>query len=150
MINNGPTPEAYKYVNKVRNRVGLDDLQASMKNPNSKEEFIHRVLRARVLELGFENVRWYDMTRRKLKNVFTETLYGMNICKKGTSAARSGVCTDNGVGYHESNEYIYSRFKVSTIQTRSWAVSFSPKWYLMPFPKTEVQKGYGLIQNPGW
>ena len=27
---------------------------------------------------------------------------------------------------------------------------FEPKWYLSPFPQTEVNKGYGLVQNPGW
>ena len=27
---------------------------------------------------------------------------------------------------------------------------FDPKWYLTPFPLTEVNKGYGLVQNPGW
>ncbi len=144
-VNGGPTAEAYKYVNLVRNRVGLDDLQNSMKNPSSQEEFRKRVLRERVLELGYENVRWYDMIRYKMKDVFTKPLYGMNIYKKGTAAAASAK--DLGYGYHESNKYIYVRFK---LDPRFWAAQFSPKWYLSAFPKTEVQKVYGLIQNPGW
>ena len=28
--------------------------------------------------------------------------------------------------------------------------NFSPKWYLSAFPSDEINKGYGLIQNPGW
>jgi hypothetical protein len=24
------------------------------------------------------------------------------------------------------------------------------KWFLFPMPITEINKGYGLIQNPGW
>jgi len=24
------------------------------------------------------------------------------------------------------------------------------KWLLTPFPQAEINKGYGLIQNPGW
>ena len=24
------------------------------------------------------------------------------------------------------------------------------KWLLMPFPLSEINKGYGLVQNPGW
>ena len=31
-----------------------------------------------------------------------------------------------------------------------WKYGFDPKWYLSPFPQTEINKGYGLIQNPGW
>ena len=31
-----------------------------------------------------------------------------------------------------------------------WQSEFSPKYYLDPFPFSEIQKGYGLIQNPGW
>ncbi len=143
-VNGGPTPEAYKYVNKVRHRVGLDDLQASMENPASQEEFRERLLTERVLELGYENVRWYDMIRWKMKAVFTQQLYGMNIFKKGVSP---GPYTDHGLGYHQSAEYIYSRFK---LDARYWQKHFSPKWYLSAFPKTEIQKGYGLIQNPGW
>ena len=27
---------------------------------------------------------------------------------------------------------------------------FSSKWYLSAFPPSEVNKGYGLVQNPGW
>ena len=33
---------------------------------------------------------------------------------------------------------------------RVWAQNFSPKWYLSAFPVGEVNKGYGLVQNPGW
>lgn len=122
-LNGGPTPKAYKYVNKVRNRVGLCNLQKIMKDPNSQKEFRKKVLRERVLELGFENVRWYDMIRWKMKDVFTKTLYGMNICKKGSEAAERSLCEDQGVGYHESNKYIYSRFK---LPSRYWKLNFSP------------------------
>ena len=24
------------------------------------------------------------------------------------------------------------------------------KWLLMPMPLSEINKGYGLVQNPGW
>ncbi len=24
------------------------------------------------------------------------------------------------------------------------------KWLMMPFPQDEVNKGYGIVQNPGW
>ena len=28
--------------------------------------------------------------------------------------------------------------------------NYSRKWYLSAFPQNEVNKGYGLVQNPGW
>jgi hypothetical protein len=144
-INNGPTPEAYHYVNLVRHRVGLVDLQKIMKNPSSKKEFRKKIIKERALELGLENVRWYDLVRWKMKDVFTEQLYAMRICKKGASP--KGACPDEGVGYHESNTYIYAKYKALD---RYWKDHFSPKWYLWPMPRSEVQKGYGLVQNPGW
>ena len=33
---------------------------------------------------------------------------------------------------------------------RAWTNNFDPKWYLSAFPSDEINKGYGLIQNPGW
>lgn len=147
-VNGHPTAKAYKYVNKVRNRVGLKNLQKTMKDPSSQEEFRKAVIRERVLELGYERVRWFDMVRWKMKDVFTKTLYGMRICKKGTPAAADGDCKDfGGYGRHESSKFIYTRFK---LPTRYWAKHFSPKWYLSAFPTDEINKGYGIIQNPGW
>ena len=34
--------------------------------------------------------------------------------------------------------------------SRAWWSNFSPKWYLSAFPPSEVNKKYGLTQNPGW
>ena len=33
---------------------------------------------------------------------------------------------------------------------RMWQTRFIPKWYLSAFPSNEINKGYGLVQNPGW
>ena len=35
-------------------------------------------------------------------------------------------------------------------QGRIWQDKFSPKWFLSAFPSDEINKGYGLVQNPGW
>ncbi len=124
-INEGPTPEAYEFVNKVRNRVDLDDLPPGL----TQEEFREAVLRERVLELGFEEVRWYDLIRWKRENDFTKTLYGMDIIR------------------NEDGSFSYNRFK---LPPRYWQENWSPKWYLSAFPINEVLKDYGLVQNPGW
>ena len=52
------TDEALPYLNKVRNRVGLDDSQAT-----GKEAVRKAILQERRVELAFENKRWLDLTR---------------------------------------------------------------------------------------
>ena len=39
--------------------------------------------------------------------------------------------------------------KVESV-SRFWQKNFSPKWYMSAFPSDEINKGYGLLQNPGW
>lgn len=64
----GPTAEAYKAVNDIRNRAELQPLEAL-----SKEQFREAVLRERWYELSYENKTWFDMARlRKAFNVATK------------------------------------------------------------------------------
>lgn len=56
---NGPTGQAYEYINTVRRRAGLDDLPTGL----SKEAFIDAVLQERSWEFFAEGDRWYDLTR---------------------------------------------------------------------------------------
>jgi len=123
--NSGPTVEAYAAINKVRNRVGLNNLTPGL----SQEDFRKAVLNERALELGYEEVRWYDLIRWKDEDSFTKTLYGVN-----TNKASDGSLT-------------YETFE---LPERYWKNNFSPKWYLSAFPPDEINKGYGLVQNPGW
>lgn len=123
-VNGGPTAEAYKYVNKVRNRVGLGDLPPGL----NQKEFREAVLRERALEFGYEEVRWYDIIRWKKEEVFKKTLYGMDIYK------------------NQDGTFTYDRWE---LPQRYWKDNFSPKWYLSPFSRSEMLKGY-LVQNPGW
>lgn len=123
-VNNGPDAEAYRCVNIVRNRVGLGDLTPGL----SKDQFREAVLTERACEFGYEDVRWYDLIRWKRDFEFTKTLHGLNIQKNG-------------------NSYTYSLFN---LPPRYWKNTWSPKWYLSAFPPGEINKGYGLIQNPGW
>lgn len=65
----GPTAEAYKAVNDIRNRAQLPALGAL-----SKDAFREAVWRERWYELSFENKTWFDMVRlRKAFNVSTRT-----------------------------------------------------------------------------
>lgn len=123
-INGGPTPEAYEYVNRVRNRVDLGDLPAGL----SQEEFREAVLRERALEFGYEEVRWFDIIRWKKEEIFKKPLHGVDITR------------------NNDGTFNYNRWE---LPARAWKDDFSPKWYLSPFSRDEMLKGY-LVQNPGW
>ena len=125
--NNGPTAEAYRCVNIIRNRVGLPNLAAGL----SKEEFREACILERALELAFEEVRWFDLIRWKREDDFKKPLHGMNITRSGSAP------------------YTYT-YNVWPCTPRYWSLNWSPKWYLSHLPETEINKGYGLVQNPGW
>ena len=57
---------------------------------------------------------------------------------------------DKNKGALQPTRFEYERFELSKPVRRWWTYGFDPKWYLSPFPQTEINKGYGLIQNPGW
>ena len=58
-LNGGPDNEAYKMVNLVRQRAGLDSLANGM----SKADFALALEHERQVELAFEGHRWFDLVR---------------------------------------------------------------------------------------
>ncbi|MDD4992139.1 MAG: RagB/SusD family nutrient uptake outer membrane protein [Paludibacter sp.] len=120
-----PSAEAYRCVNIVRNRVGLGNLPSGL----SKEQFREAVITERALEFGWEEVRWYDLVRWKRDADFTKTLHGVNTVQLTPFT------------------FSYTKFD---LPARFWKTTWSPKWYLSAFPISEINKNYGLIQNPGW
>lgn len=55
----GPTNEAYSYINRVRNRAGLDGLTVNL----TRSEFRDAVIHEQRVELAFENHRWFHLIR---------------------------------------------------------------------------------------
>ena len=55
----GQTALAEDYINMVRNRAGLDDIQSGL----SQADFLEAVLHERRMELAFEGQRWFDLIR---------------------------------------------------------------------------------------
>ncbi|TXD82660.1 RagB/SusD family nutrient uptake outer membrane protein [Subsaximicrobium wynnwilliamsii] len=55
----GQTNEAQNYLNMIRNRAGLDDIETGL----SQVQFREAVLKERRLELAFEGQRWFDLIR---------------------------------------------------------------------------------------
>lgn len=126
-FNNGPNDEAYKYVNLVRNRVGLANLPAGL----SKEQFREAILTERALEFGSEEVRWFDLIRWKREGDFKKHLHGVKITRSATAPYT----------------FTYVQWE---LPARYWMDNWTPKWYLSYFPQNEVNKLYGIVQNPGW
>jgi len=125
----GRTAEAYEYINMVRNRVGLKNIE--LVAAWDKESLREQILIERACEFGFEQVRWFDITRHKMASVLSERLHNVRIEKNADGT------------------YSYTYPEI-TFNSRAWWTSFDPKWFLLPFPLDEIQKGYGLVQNPGW
>lgn len=127
-VNDGPTAQAYDIIDEIRDRAGLSPINRTM----SKDEFKEAVLRERALELGMEEVRWYDLVRHGRKADFTKTLYGLS--SRGDKATAP-------------TSFTYKKIELSK---RSWCDNWDTKWYLSPIPVTELNKNYGMTQNPGW
>ena len=144
---------AIEQVNKVRARVGLGDLAAC--NPdknltNDANALLEEILRERACELGLEDVRLFDMTRYKRDDLFRKQLHGLKIYRNGGGGNTpwSGS-TGNSSTYPKPTQFTYEAFPLVN-PSRAWWSNFSPKWYLSAFPPSEVNKKYGLTQNPGW
>jgi hypothetical protein len=144
----GDLQGACNEINKVRARVGLPPIESSNKELNltsNKENLIKQILRERACELGYEDTRFSDMVRRKLKDDFTKPLNGLWTYrmdgKQGSLAS--------GEAYPE---FWYVKTRVFRLKQRKmWEPGgWNDRFYLTCFPQNEVNKRYGLVQNPGW
>ena len=148
----GQKSKAYKELDKVRNRVGLPDmsdallhrLQSGKVLPSYAEcalegdaELREEILDERARELAFEEVRWFDIVRWKRADVFKKELHGLDITIADGSLSAGNLKLN------------FPQPKVESV-SRYWQDNFSPKWYMSAFPSNEINKGYGLLQNPGW
>jgi len=151
-LNDGPTPEALMYANKSRERLGIGGIEEYIGKANlneiTKEEFLNALLNERAIELGCENIRWFDMVRYKMSEVFQTKDYAMD-CTAKAAVYQPGFDFMN-VDFSEHDQYFDYTIRELDTRTFDWQENFSPKYYLEPFPFSEVQKDYGLIQNPGW
>ncbi len=130
---------AAEYVYKVRNRVGLTIPTQSSLSGYSKSELRSFILDERARELGYEDSRWYDLVRWKMADCFTTPMEGLNMYRDATNSTTPDAT------------YTYEVYTApTTVRTAWWGGSWTAKWYLNALPSTEVNKGYGLTQNPGW
>ena len=150
LLKAGKINEAISKVDAVRARVGLGGLVASNpgKNLTDANVVMEEILRERACELGLEDVRLFDLIRNKRADLFQKQLHGLRIYR-ADGIKDSWSDKSPATRGPRPTVFTYSRFELTNAK-RAWWTSFSPKWYLSAFPPVEVNKGYGLTQNPGW
>jgi len=127
-----PAPAVYEYVDKVRERAGLESVVSSWtthsnlpNKPSTTEGMRAIIQKERTIELIFEGNRFWDLRRwKKASEAMNKPIRGWNI---------------NG----QTTETYYN------VQTL-YQPTFSSKDYLWPISLTTVLRNKELIQNPGW
>lgn len=174
----GDNAGALQWVDKVRARVGLKGLAESNPDENllsDKDKLLDEILRERACELSLEQSRWFDIIRYKLGDkILTKKLHRLIIHRlvdetkdpndksnwmddkssgfSGTVTWRANTNANSPTGIKNTARPKHFGYEISDITylSRTWWTGFDSKWYLQPFPLTEVNKGFGLVQNPGW
>lgn len=124
-----PVQQVYDDLNTIRARSGMVNVKAIQNQDEMRGTIAHE----RNIELFYEDHRWFDL-RRTLQSAtkIPVEIYRVSI-RKWYKTTRSSW----------PYKITYDRELYST---RVWY----NHWYMNPFPMQEVNKGYGLIQNPGW
>ena len=150
----------------VRSRVGLGRIEVmnpSLNLTSNKENLINEILRERNCEIGAEcGDRVYDMIRRMRQDLFTKPLHEIRIYRLDANGQRmpDSYIDDDGnrvnldLRWDPSTpwpKFEYEKPQIVNGARRWWDPGYwTNKWYLDPVSRIEIQKGYGLTQNPGW
>lgn len=150
LCHSGRLTEAIQFVDELRSRVGMKGLVACNPDKNltsDKEALLAEILRERACELGMEDSRFFDMIRYKMKDRFEEQLHMLKITRVDKDGQWFGSDKDSGIPWPE---FKFEKRPIGTPKRVWWSDGFDSKWYLSPFPLSELNKKYGLVQNPGW
>ena len=151
----GNLSEALNQLHEVRKRVGLgriEQMNPELNLTTDKDNLIDEILRERNCEIGAEcGDRLYDMVRRKRQDLFTKPLHEIRIYRLDDNGNRM---EGDDLRWDASTpwpKFEYEKVQIS-VGARVWwkEGGWSNKWYLDPVSRIEIQKGYGLTQNPGW
>lgn len=129
----GPTAEVLQYVNAIRERAGLDDVQTSWEkfstNPTkftTKEGMREIIHRERNIELSFEGKKYWDVRRwKKANQEFNDAIKGWN------------VFGDTESSYYQVRTLFQQRF-------------IAPRDYFWPINESTLIQNPNLIQTQGW
>ena len=133
----GPSDKVYKPLNKVRERAGIPDVEASWEQFSNqpqkiklKEGMREIIQQENFVEFAFEGHRFWDLRRWKLAHLeLNDKLLGWNVL--GTDART-----------------FYNNFE-GPVVVWDKAKFVAPRDYLFPLKAEEVLIS-GYVQNPGW
>lgn len=133
-----------------------------LSNGENSTEFMEELLDERVRELGLTNARWFDMVRLKRTDWMTKQLHGLMQYRMEAAGVNFESRDKAWVGGDRDNDpsskqplYFLNTIKPITGNSR-YLWNKDPKsnevkkWLFDPLPQAEINKNYGLVQNPGW
>lgn len=130
---NGPSPEVYEYLDRVRERAGLAGVEESWENfsvnssKHTSQEGLREIIQQeRMIELAFEGSRFWDLRRWK---------------------RASEELNDPITGWNVYGEEAASYYQVTTIYQQEFV---APRDYLWPIDDNTILQNQALKQNPGW
>lgn len=136
--------------------------QVNLQNGATSNEFIEELLDERVRELGLTNARWFDMIRYKRTDWMTKQLHGIlqhRVMQQGENfmerdKAWIGADRDADAASTQPLDFVTEIVNITGNKRYLWGKDPKSddvrKWLLNPLPQAEMNKNYGLVQNPGW
>ena len=131
-----PDQEVYDYLNVVRERAGIPDVEVAWRNarePNKvqTQSGMRDIIRQEWnIEFAFEGYRYWNVRRWKIANIeLNEKVFGWNVTGNNVNSFYN-----NGKGpviVYSGNKFV------------------APRDYFYPIRSEEIQRA-GCVQNPGW
>lgn len=135
-----PDQKVYDAINAVRARVSMPPLPI-LPSDQTKQGMRERIRNERRIELAFESHRFWDVRRWLIaKQVDNTNVHGMN------ARPTTGELTRSGFNVNSEEAGLAVFYSTVSIQSRI----FQDKHYLMPIPKSEIDKDPNMVQNFGW
>lgn len=123
----GKEDEARLYINKIRERARGGELDVLPDVTDTGQALMDKIIHERRIELAFEDHRYFDVRRWKIAD------------ETENKPARKITIVRDDVTHAKT-------YKIEVLQERK----FLPQHYLMPIPRTEIQRSPKLTQNPGY
>jgi hypothetical protein len=91
------------------------------------------------------------MVRRIRQDLFTKPLHEIRVYRLDADGKRMEGSDLRLTEGEEWPKFEYEKVRITVGARRWWDAGYwTNKWYLDPVSRIEIQKGYGLTQNPGW
>lgn len=133
-VNSGPTAEAFKWINLVRDRAGIPTVQeawTNFANPavsnkyTTEKGFREIIHREELIEMAFEGQRYWDLLRwKEAEKYFNQPITGWNVTQEDAKA------------YYQP--------------TLLFNQTFKKRDYFWPLKEQDLIINHNLVQNPGW